>query len=110
MSFGRNPTCKSRGGRAEGGDREGRARARGRVARCAPQWERAAERETDDKRRQQYASKAEAARASADEPAAPAQQRAAEGEPGLTKAATAQRCPHRRDRRRHLEVAPPCTP
>jgi hypothetical protein len=73
MSFGRNPHVA----KAEAAELKAET-AKDELAReaawrdAARQWERAAERETDDKRRQQYASKAEAARASADEPAAPA--------------------------------------
>jgi hypothetical protein len=68
MSFGRNPHVA----KAEG--EEQKARSAKDPAACemawregARQWERAAERETDDKRRRQYVERAEAARANADE-------------------------------------------
>jgi hypothetical protein len=68
MSFGRNPHL------AKAEAEEQKARSARDPAACelawreaARQWERAAERETDDKRRQQYAERAEAARASADD-------------------------------------------
>ena len=68
MSFGRNP----HGAKAEA--EEQKARSAKDAAACelawregARQWERAAERETDEKRRQAYADRAEAARASADD-------------------------------------------
>jgi hypothetical protein len=68
MSFGRNPHV------AKAEAEEQKARSAKDPAACelawregARQWERAAERETDDRRRQQYAERAEAARASADE-------------------------------------------
>ena len=71
MSFGRNPHVA----KAEAAEQKARS-ARDETAReqmwrdAARQWDRAAERETDDKRRQQYTDKAEAARALADEPGA----------------------------------------
>ena len=68
MSFGRNPHV------AKAEAEEQKARGAKDAAACelawregARQWERAAERETDDRRRQQYAERTEAARASADE-------------------------------------------
>jgi len=67
MSFGRNPHVA----KAEAAEQKAHA-ARDGAAReqawrdAARQWERAADRETDDKRRQQYTDKAEAARATAD--------------------------------------------
>jgi hypothetical protein len=68
MSFGRNPHV------AKAEAEEQKARSATDSAACelawregARQWERAAERETDDRRRQQYADRAEAARASADD-------------------------------------------
>jgi hypothetical protein len=68
MSFGRNPHV------AKAEAEEQKARSAKDAAACelawregARQWERAAERETDDKRRQEYVERAEAARASADE-------------------------------------------
>lgn len=68
MSFGRNPHV------AKAEAEEQKARSAKDPAACelawregARQWERAAERETDDKRRQEYAERAEAARANADE-------------------------------------------
>jgi hypothetical protein len=67
MSFGRNPHV------AKAEAEEQKARSAKDPAACAlawregaRQWERAAERETDDRRRQQYTERAEAARASAD--------------------------------------------
>jgi hypothetical protein len=67
MGFGRNPHV------AKAEAEEQKARSAKDAAACelawregARQWERAAERETDDKRRQEYAERAEAARASAD--------------------------------------------
>jgi hypothetical protein len=67
MSFGRNPHV------AKAEAEEQKARSANDAASCerawregARQWDRAAERETDDKRRQAYVEKAEAARASAD--------------------------------------------
>ncbi len=69
MSFGRNPHVA----KAEAAEQKARC-AKDAVA-CeqawrdaARQWERAADRETDDKRRMEYAGKAKAARTSADEP------------------------------------------
>ena len=67
MSFGRNPHVA----KAETAEQKARA-ARDDTARkqalreAAHQWERAADRETDDKRRQLYAERAELARASVD--------------------------------------------
>lgn len=68
MSFGRNPHVA----KAEAEEQKAR-NAKDRHA-CelawregARQWDRAAERETDDKRRQQYEERAVAARANADE-------------------------------------------
>lgn len=69
MSFGRNPHVA----KAETAEQKART-ARDQVAReqawreAARQWERAANRETDDKRRTLYTEKAEAARTNADEP------------------------------------------
>ena len=67
MSFGRNPHV------AKAELEEQKARSANDAASCerawregARQWDRAAERETDAKRRQEYTEKAEAARASAD--------------------------------------------
>jgi hypothetical protein len=69
LSFGRNPHV------AKAEAAEQKARCAGDVSACAlawreaaRQWDRAAERENDDKRRTQYALNAEAARASADDP------------------------------------------
>jgi hypothetical protein len=69
MSFGRNPHV------AKAEAEEQKARSAGDKAACelawreaARQWDRAADRETDDKRRQQYTESAEAARANADDP------------------------------------------
>jgi hypothetical protein len=67
MSFGRNPHVA----KAEAAEQKALG-ARDDIAReqawrdAARQWERAAERETDDKRRTLYADKAEAAREQAD--------------------------------------------
>lgn len=67
MSFGRNPHVA----KAEAAEQKARS-ARDETARkqawreSAHQWDRAASRETDDKRRESYAARAEAARASAD--------------------------------------------
>jgi hypothetical protein len=67
MSFGRNPHV------AKAQAAEQKAEAARDVAACelawreaARYWERAAERETDDKRRRQYAEQADSARARAD--------------------------------------------
>ncbi|MCU0685577.1 MAG: hypothetical protein MUF34_25600 [Polyangiaceae bacterium] len=69
MSFGRNPHV------AKAEAAEQKAQCAKDVSACeqawreaARMWERAAERETHDGRRQQYAEKAEAARANADNP------------------------------------------
>lgn len=69
MSFGRNPHV------AKAEAAEQKAQCAKDVSACeqawreaARLWERAAERETQDARRQQYAEKAEAARANADHP------------------------------------------
>ena len=70
MSFGRNPHVA----KAEAAELKAQT-AKDDVAReaawrdAARQWDRAAERESDDKRRREYAAKAETARATADEPA-----------------------------------------
>ena len=70
MSFGRNP----HEAKAEAAEQKARC-AKDSAAReqawrdAARQWDRAAEREKDDKRRRQFTEKAEAARASADPPA-----------------------------------------
>jgi|GraSoiStandDraft_44_1057316.scaffolds.fasta_scaffold503712_1 hypothetical protein len=68
MSFGRNPHV------AKAEAEEQKARSASDAAACerawregARQWDRAAERETDDRRRQDYVARAEAARANADE-------------------------------------------
>ncbi len=67
MGFGRNPHVA----KAEAAEQKALA-ARDALAReqgwreAARQWERAADRETEDKRRQPYTDKAEAARAAAD--------------------------------------------
>jgi len=70
MSFGRNPHV------AKAEAAEQKAKSARDTAACelawreaARQWDRAAERETDDKRKQQYEERAAAARATADEPA-----------------------------------------
>jgi hypothetical protein len=72
MSFGRNPHV------AKAEAAEQKARGAGDVSACAlawreaaRQWDRAADRETDDARRRQYTSNAEVARASADDPTLP---------------------------------------
>jgi hypothetical protein len=71
MGFGRNPHVA----KAEAEEQKAQA-APDRAARelawreAARQWDRATERETDDKRRQQYGGRAEAARANADNPRA----------------------------------------
>jgi hypothetical protein len=70
MSFGRNPHVA----KAEAAELKAQT-AKDDLAReaawrdAARQWDRAAERETEDERRQHYAAKAEAARNAADEPA-----------------------------------------
>jgi hypothetical protein len=69
MSFGRNP----HEAKAEAAEQKARcakdATAREQAWReAARQWDRAAERERDDKRRTQFTGKAEAARSSADNP------------------------------------------
>jgi hypothetical protein len=67
MSFGRNPHVA----KAEAAEQKALA-ARDDTARqlawreAARRWDRAAERETDDKRKQQYSDRAESARTSAD--------------------------------------------
>jgi hypothetical protein len=69
MSFGRNPHVA----KAETAEQKART-ARDQIAReqawreAARLWERAADRETDDKRRTLYTEKAEAARKEAEEP------------------------------------------
>jgi hypothetical protein len=69
MSFGRNPHVA----KAEAAELKAQS-AKDETAReqawrdAARQWDRAADRETDDKRRQSYTAKAETARASADDP------------------------------------------
>ncbi len=69
MSFGRNPHPA----KAEAAEQKARC-ARDSAAReqawrdAARQWDRAADREKDDRRRQHYAGKAVAARACADDP------------------------------------------
>jgi hypothetical protein len=72
MSFGRNPHV------AKAEAEEQKARSARDSAACelawreaARQWDRAIDRETDDKRRQQYTERAEAARANADDPGSP---------------------------------------
>ncbi len=70
MSFGRNPHVA----KAEAAEQKAQCAkdvsAREQAWReAARQWERAAEREVHEGRRQQYAEKAEAARTNADEPA-----------------------------------------
>lgn len=72
MSFGRNPHVA----KAEAAEQKAQS-AKDSTARehawreAGRLWERAADRETDPKRRQSYAAHAERARASADEPDAP---------------------------------------
>ena len=71
MSFGRNPHVA----KAEAAELKAHGAsdvpAREQAWRdAARQWDRAAERETDDKRRKEYAAKAERARATADDPSA----------------------------------------
>lgn len=74
MSFGRNPHVA----KAESAEQKA-AFARDATAcehawrEAARQWERAAERENDPKRRDEYAAKAEVARANADAPPAPSE-------------------------------------
>jgi hypothetical protein len=68
MSFGRNPHVA----KAEAEELKARSAKDARAGElawreAARQWDRAAERETDDKRRQLYEEKAAAARVSADE-------------------------------------------
>lgn len=71
MSFGRNP----HEAKAEAAEQKAQV-AKDSAAReqawrdAARQWDRAADREKDDKRRRQFTEKAEAARANADNPAA----------------------------------------
>jgi hypothetical protein len=71
MSFGRNPHVA----KAETAEQKART-ARDQIAcrqawlEAARQWERAADRETDDKRRTLYAEKAEVARSNAEQPQA----------------------------------------
>ena len=71
MSFGRNPHVA----KAETAEQKART-ARDEIAcqqawrEAARQWERAADRETDDKRRTLYTEKAEAARTNAEQPQA----------------------------------------
>jgi len=69
MSFGRNPHVA----KAEAAEQKAQCAKDAHACEqawrdAARQWDRAADRETDDKRRQQYVEKAEAARANADEP------------------------------------------
>lgn len=71
MSFGRNPHVA----KAEAAEQKART-ARDQIAceqawrEAARQWERAADRETDDKRRTLYTEKAEIARTNAEQPLA----------------------------------------
>ena len=71
MSFGRNPHIA----KAEAAEQKART-ARDQIAceqawrEAARQWERAADRETDDKRRTLYTEKAEVARTNAEQPQA----------------------------------------
>jgi hypothetical protein len=80
MSFGKNPHVA----KAEAAELKAET-AKDELAReaawrdAARQWDRAAERETDDKRRQEYAAKAETARTTADEPGGGADEPVAEG-------------------------------
>jgi hypothetical protein len=73
MSFGRNPHVA----KAEAAEQKART-ARDQIAceqawrEAARQWERAADRETDDKRRTLYTEKAEIARTNAEQPQAAA--------------------------------------
>jgi hypothetical protein len=85
MSFGRNPHVA----RAEAAELKAGA-ANDDLAReaawrdAARQWDRAAERETDHKRRQEYTARAETARTVADEPAGSEGERKADDEPAAT--------------------------
>ena len=68
MSFGRNPhVAKAEAEEQKAQNAKDPAACERAWREGARQWERAAERETDDKRRQQYVEKAEAARTSADD-------------------------------------------
>lgn len=75
MSFGRNPhVAKAEAAELKATSAKDSTACEHAWREAGRMWERAADRETDPKRRQQYTAKAEQARASADDPAAvPAQ-------------------------------------
>jgi len=69
MSFGRNPhIAKAEAAEQKAQNAKDAAAYEHAWREAARQWERAAERETNDARRQQYVDKAAAARANADAP------------------------------------------
>ena len=71
MSFGRNPhVAKAEAAELKATSAKDSTACEHAWREAGRLWERAADRETDPKRRQQYTDKAEQARASADEPAA----------------------------------------
>jgi len=74
MSFGRNPhVAKAEAAELKATSAKDATACEHAWREAGRLWERAADRETDPKRRQQYTTKAERARASADDPAAPEQ-------------------------------------
>ena len=69
MSFGRNPhVAKAEAAEVKAVTAKDQLACEAAWRDAARQWDRAAERETDEGRRQHYAAKAEVARASADTP------------------------------------------
>jgi len=72
MSFGRNPhVAKAEAAELKAKSARDDAACELAWREAARAWDRAAERETDDKRKRQYEERAAAARATADEPVAP---------------------------------------
>ena len=72
MSFGRNPhVAKAEAEEQKAVSAKDAAGVERAWREAARQWDRAAERETDAKRRNEYTGKAEAARANADHPGKP---------------------------------------
>jgi hypothetical protein len=70
MSFGRNPhVAKAQAAEQKAQDAKDATAYEHAMREAGRQWDRAAEREQNDKRRAEYAANAERARASADQPA-----------------------------------------
>jgi hypothetical protein len=85
MSFGRNPhVARAEAAELKAGTANDDLAREAAWRDAARQWDRAAERETDNKRRQEYAARAETARTAADEPAGSAGERKADDEPAAT--------------------------